>query len=99
QSDGGLVPEFVSATLLPGRGMNLLQLTAYLPGTGVVSLLDAPSPDQINPLLADIAADRNGAVTAGFGGSFLLPFDSRTTGTLSGDRQNISISWHGHTLS
>jgi galactose mutarotase-like enzyme len=99
QSDGGLVPEFVSATLLPGRGMNVLQLTAYLPGTGIVSLLDSPSPDQINPLLTDTAADRNGAVTAGFGGSFLLPFDSRTSGTLSADGQSLSIPWHGQTLS
>jgi aldose 1-epimerase len=98
QSDGALVPEFVSATLLPGRGMNLLQLTAYLPGTGVVSLLDSPAPDQIVPLLANTAADRNGAVTAGFGGAFLLPFDSRTAGTLSEDGQSISIPWHGHTL-
>jgi galactose mutarotase-like enzyme len=98
QSDGGLVPEFVSATLLPGRGMNLLQLTAYLPGTGVVPLLDSPSPDQINSLLANAAADTNGAVTAGFGGAFLLPLDSRTTGTLSADGQSITIPWHGRTL-
>jgi aldose 1-epimerase len=99
QSDGGLVPEFVSATLLPGRGMNVLQLTAYLPGTGVVSLLDSPSPDQIDPLLANAAADRNGAVTAGFGGSFLLPLDSRTSGTLSADGQSLTLPWHGQTLS
>jgi len=78
--------------------MNLLQLTAYLPGTGVVSLLDAPDPDQINPLLANTAADRNGAVTAGFGGAFLLPFDSRTSGPLSDDGENITIPWHGSTL-
>jgi aldose 1-epimerase len=99
QSDGGLVPEFVSATLLPGRGMNLLQLTAYLPGTGVVPLLDSPSPGEINPLLADTNADRNGAVTAGFGGAFLLPFDSRNSGTLSQDGQSLAIPWHGQTLS
>jgi len=98
QSDGGLVPEFLSATLLPGRGMNLLQLTAYLPGTGVVPLLDAPETDQINPLLTNADADRNGAVTAGFGGAFLLPFDSRITGTLSGDGRNITIPWQGNTL-
>ncbi len=102
QSDGGLVPEFVSATLLPGRGMNVLQLTAYLPGTGVVPLMDSPSPDAINPLLANAAADPNGAVTAGFGGAFLLPFDSRNDsgagGTLSADGQSITIPWHGRTL-
>jgi len=78
--------------------MNLLQLTAYLPGTGVVPLLDAPETDQINPLLANSSADRNGAVTADFGSPFLLPFDSRTTGTLSDDGRNISVPWHGSTL-
>src|SRR5271170_5730196 len=34
---GGSVPEFLSATLLPGRGMNLLQIKAYLPQKGEVN--------------------------------------------------------------
>ena len=36
-------PEFLSATLLPGRGMNLLQLTASVPGKGEVPILLSPS--------------------------------------------------------
>src|ERR1700679_4095399 len=40
---GGSAPEFLSVTLLPGRGMNVLQITAYLPNRGEVSLLASPS--------------------------------------------------------
>jgi aldose 1-epimerase len=42
----GTAPEFLSATLLPGRGMNVLQITAYLPGKGEVQLLASPSLDE-----------------------------------------------------
>jgi galactose mutarotase-like enzyme len=98
QSDGGLLPELISATLLPGRGMNLLQLTAYLPGTGMVPIFASPEPDQVNTLLSAPDADRNGAGSAAFGGSLLLPFDGPITGTLSADGQSITIPWHGKTL-
>lgn len=98
QSDGGLLPELVSATLLPGRGMNLLQLTAYLPGTGMVPIFASPEPDQINSMLANPDADRSGAITAGFGGALMLPLDGAVTGKLSADGQSISIPWHGQTL-
>jgi hypothetical protein len=37
------MPEFLSVTLLPGRGMNVLQITAYIPGKGEVNLLASPS--------------------------------------------------------
>src|SRR3984885_1624247 len=46
QFGGGSGPEFLSATLLPGRGMNVLQITAYLPDKGEVSLLASPSLDE-----------------------------------------------------
>ncbi len=36
---GDSTPEFLSATILPGRGMNVLQITAYLPGKGEVNLM------------------------------------------------------------
>src|ERR1700722_17235743 len=31
-TQNGAAPEFLSATVIPGRGMNLLQITANLPG-------------------------------------------------------------------
>ena len=36
-------PEFLTATILPGRGMNLLQITANIPGKGEIPILFAPS--------------------------------------------------------
>jgi len=98
QSDGGLLPELISATLLPGRGMNLLQITAYLPGTGMIPLLVSPEPDQVNGMLTNPVTDRNGAVTTTFGGAFILPLDGPVTGTLSADGQSITVPWHGQTL-
>src|SRR5690348_6738807 len=35
-------PQFLGATVLPGNGMNLLQISAYVPGLGDIDLLDAP---------------------------------------------------------
>jgi len=40
---GGTMPEFLSVTMLPGRGMNVLQIKAYIPGKGEVNLLASPS--------------------------------------------------------
>ena len=40
---GGSKPEFLSVTLLPGRGMNMLQVTAAIPGKGEIPLLHSPS--------------------------------------------------------
>src|SRR5664279_5094615 len=36
-------PQFLAATVMPGRGMALLQIKAYLPGKGEVELLNSPS--------------------------------------------------------
>ena len=46
-------PEFVSATLLPGRGMNVLQIVAYIPQKGEVNLLASPDLDEAAKLLAE----------------------------------------------
>ena len=49
----GQKPEFLSATVLPGRGMNVFQITANIPGKGEVEVFASPS-------LADAAAKLNG---------------------------------------
>ena len=35
-------PEFTSVTVMPGRGMELLQITANFPGRGNVDVLASP---------------------------------------------------------
>src|ERR1700743_2885096 len=58
---GGSGPEFLSAMLLPGRGMNLLQITAYVPDKGQVNLLASPSVNQAAQVLTGTGADATGA--------------------------------------
>jgi galactose mutarotase-like enzyme len=42
-------PEFASVTMLPGLGMSVLQVTAYVPGRGEIPLLVAPTLDSLSP--------------------------------------------------
>ena len=42
-TNSGSKPEFLSVTLLPGRGMNMFQVTAAIPGKGEIPLLHSPS--------------------------------------------------------
>ncbi len=73
-------PEFINATLLPGRGMNLLQLTAQIPGHGEVPLLTAPPLAQATEMLSGTGPDTNGALSATMGGAFLIPWAGRLAG-------------------
>jgi galactose mutarotase-like enzyme len=89
-------PEFLSATILPGRGMNLLQITANLPGKGVINILATPSLDQVAQALT---GDPFGNMSfSTFGGAFLVPYANRIRGSLSLDGQTLTTSWHGKTL-
>ena len=98
-------PQFVEATVLPGAGMNLLQLKAYLPGSGEVNAIGATSLADAKKLLEeDNDAFRNKSFY--IGGAILLPFPNRIRGTLSPDGKTIQTdiggkqvslpaNWHG----
>jgi hypothetical protein len=45
-STDGRQPEFLGATLLPGRGMNVFQVRAAFPGLGEMNLLASPSLEE-----------------------------------------------------
>jgi aldose 1-epimerase len=97
-TSNGQKPEFLSATVLPGRGMNVFQITANVPGKGEIEVFASPS-------LADAAAklnggpdDQNGNASFGFGGAFLVPYPNRIRGKLSADGKTITTEWHGKTL-
>lgn len=94
----GLKPEFLSLTLLPGRGMNLFQVTAFLPGKGEVKLLQSPSVDEAARVLNGSGADAFGNLNHSFGAAFLIPFSSRISGEVSQDGTTISTSWRGHSI-
>ncbi len=94
-SPSGTEPEFLSATILPGRGMNVIAITAYVPGKGVVKVLASPSLAEAADKLNGGPGDEYGNASFSFGGAFLVPYPNRILGTLSPDRKTVSFDWHG----
>lgn len=99
QIEGGTVPEFLKATLLPGRGMSLLQITAYLPQKGEVQLLASPSLEKAAKLLTGTGADATGAASLTIGSAYEAPWAGRLYGTPSSDGKALNTVWEGRTLS
>jgi aldose 1-epimerase len=94
----GKKPEFLSLTLLPGRGMNVFQITADIPGRGDTPVLKSPSVEEVARVLTGIGKDRWGNLNHSFGGAFLIPFSSRITGELSADGEMVTTNWHGTSI-
>jgi galactose mutarotase-like enzyme len=97
QSGNGSKPEFLSLTVLPGRAMGLFQITAYVPGKGVIPILHSPSIDDAAKILGG-PDDPYGTKSFSFGGSFLAPFANRIIGPLSNNDKTVSFSWDGHPM-
>ena len=98
-TEDGKTPEFLSATIIPGRGMNLFQITADLPGKGTTNIFFSPSLSEAQTKLGGSdPADKFGNNSFSFGGAFLVPYPNRIRGKLSDDKQSITTSWHGKTL-
>lgn len=95
---GGSGPEFLSATLLPGRGMNLLQITAYVPDKGQVDLLASEPVDQAAQVLTGTGADATGAKSLTMGAAIETPWASRIFGAATPDGKNVTTVWHGMRL-
>jgi galactose mutarotase-like enzyme len=93
----GTKPEFLSATVLPGSGMNLFQITAYVPGKGEIPLFHSPSIEEAASILGG-PDDPYGTKAFTFGGAFLAPFANRIIGPLSNDSKTVSFEWQGHPL-
>jgi aldose 1-epimerase len=94
----GKKPEFLSVTLLPGRGMNVFQITADIPGRGETTLLKSPAVEDAALQLTGAGKDRWGNLNHSFGGAFLIPFSSRITGELSADGELVTTRWHSTTI-
>ncbi|HTV09000.1 MAG TPA: hypothetical protein VMD97_08175 [Candidatus Aquilonibacter sp.] len=91
-------PEFLSATFLPGRGMNMLQLTASIPGKGEVPILLAPSLADATRDLTGAGEDANGSVSATFGAAILAPWAGRLTGSPTSSVSTLESVWNGERL-
>ncbi len=90
---GSNMPEFRSVTLLPGLGMDVLQLTASLPERGEMQLLVAPTAED---LVSGTAPERtgvndsHGALEAPWGGLLIgMPTPVGTT---------IRTIWRGNAI-
>lgn len=102
QSGDGSKPEFLSVTLLPGRGMNMFQVTAYLPGRGETTLLASPHLSEALQVLNGGPEDVNGDKSYSLGGAFLFPFANRILGPITTDRKSgdkyVTATWHGRSV-
>ena len=84
-------PQFLQAIFLPGRGMAVLQIKAYLPGKGEIDVLNAPPLADAEQLL-DKSDDVFGNEVFKIGGAILLPFANRIRGDPSADGKTITTS-------
>ena len=94
----GSKPEFLSVTLFPGRGMNMFQVTANIPGKGEIPLMHSPSVADAAKVLTGTGRDEQGNASFGFGGAFLVPYPNRILGERSSDGKSVVTHWHGKTL-
>jgi len=90
-------PEFTSVTVLPGRGMEVLQITANFPGRGNVNVLASQ-----DLLTAKKQLDEDESMTGAqgymMGAAFLVPYPNRIRGTLSADGKTLTTEWMGRRL-
>ena len=90
-------PEFTSVTIMPGRGMELLYITANFPGKGEVPVLASPGLATAEKML-DQQDDANGDLSYRLGAAFLVPYPNRIRGKLSADGKTLTSVWRGHVL-
>jgi galactose mutarotase-like enzyme len=95
---GDAAPEFLSATLLPGRGMNLLQITADIPGKGEVKLLASGSLEEAAHAMTGAGADANGQASVTMGDAVEVPWADALWGVPAGAGEHMTSLWRGHTL-
>ena len=87
------VPQFLEATVIPGKGMNLFSVKALLPGKGAVDVIASPSLQEAKQLLDGDNPFGNKAFT--IGGAILVPYANRIRGKLSADGQTIETTIAG----
>jgi aldose 1-epimerase len=97
-TSNGQQMEFLSATVLPGRGMNVFQITANVPGEGEIPVLASPTLEEAASKLNGGPDDQYGNASFSFGGAFLVPYPNRIIGTLSADGTTVTTHWHGKTI-
>ena len=91
--------ELISATFLPGRGMNVFQITALIPGHGEVPLLVSPQIASAADILNGEDDDANGSASTTLGGAVEVPWAQRLSGTSTSTQGMLATDWNGKRLS
>ena len=95
----GTTPEFLSATLLPGRGLNVLQIMLSVPGRGAIPLLSAPSLEDAAKLMTGSQQDANGSESLRLGSPIEAPWAGIISDPRSSDSmQQVLAIWRGRSL-
>ena len=98
ETPGITVPEFASVTMLPGLGMSVLQITAYIPGRGEVPLLIAPTLESLSPAVSSSGTADLTTVPAGMSephGELELPWADVLGGAAEASGKLLGVSWQG----
>jgi aldose 1-epimerase len=90
-------PEFTSVTLAPGRGMELIQITANFPGKGNVNVLASPDLAGAKEIL-DVKDNDFGDLGYRLGSALLVPYPNRIRGKLSDDGKTLTTAWENHII-
>jgi aldose 1-epimerase len=98
QTPDATQPEFISATLLPGRGLNVLQINAFVPGRGEIGLLASPTLADAARAMSGVDDDSEGQASLTDGAAFLVPWAGRLSGVASLDGKSSSVPWKGTVL-
>ena len=91
-------PTFVSAEVLPGRAMMLLQARLRLPGGREIELLASPPPAQAAQALDGGAEDFAGDAAFSFGCAVLAPYANRIRGKPVGPGRALETQVLGRTV-
>lgn len=94
----GSTPEFLSATLLPGRGFNVLQIMLSLPGRGAIPLLAAPSLEEATQRMSGIGIDAGGLASLQVGSPVEAPWAGFIPGVPGESSETVTTNWHGRNL-
>ena len=93
---GSSTPEFLSMTMLPGRGMNVLQITAFIPTRGEVGLLDSPTVEKAQEVMTGAGDDANGRASLTMGAALEAPWAGPIWGAVNAG--HVTTTWRGHTV-
>ena len=91
-------PQILSVELLPGRGMNVFQIKAFVPGLGIVNLLESPTLEVARERMNGGDSDFNGNESFKMGGAILVPFANRIRGKPIPGSKQIETSVMGKTV-